>query len=296
MAEFDGLDGRLRDALGRAAEPGDPAGVADAIRARVAAGDSGASVAASTAPGWGGGVLRWLPWLGMLVAGALVGSAIGVSGLAGRPAGEVVVDVPSTIGESAPASSCVDGPVIGRIAAGTRVLAVSRDETSTWVGVRDPGALGSTVWVRLGDVALDAGTPALAELPVGGACPEVVVAIPVEPEPEPAPTQEPGPAPQPRDTTPPQILQFGAANMNCQTSQQISVVASDNVGVTGVSLSWTGVVPGSANMAPVGSEWRYSFTAPSHDAYYDVTFTAVARDAAGNTRSASTTITVACIG
>ena len=49
MADFDALDGRLRDALGQAAQQGDSAGVADAIRARVAAGDPGTSVASSSA-------------------------------------------------------------------------------------------------------------------------------------------------------------------------------------------------------------------------------------------------------
>jgi hypothetical protein len=180
MAEFEELDGVLRDALQRAAQPGDSTGVADAIRSRVAAGDPGTSVAGGTAPGWGGGVWSWMPWVGLIAVGALVGGAVGVSGAVGRPAGDVTVDVPVSIGESAPAHSCVDGPIIGRIAANTRVLAVQRSDDALWVGVRDPGALGGTIWVTLGDVSLDEGTPALDELPVGGACPETVVIVPTE--------------------------------------------------------------------------------------------------------------------
>ena len=41
MAEFDGLDELLSGSLKRAAQPGDSAGVADTIRARVASGDAG---------------------------------------------------------------------------------------------------------------------------------------------------------------------------------------------------------------------------------------------------------------
>src|SRR6185436_11985907 len=77
MAEFDDL---LGAALKRAAQPGDAAGVAEAIRARVAAGDPGTPAATS---GFGPtGILRWWPWvvtvLALLLAGGVL-TAVGLS-------------------------------------------------------------------------------------------------------------------------------------------------------------------------------------------------------------------------
>jgi hypothetical protein len=298
MAEFDELDGVLRDALQRAAQPGDSTGVADAIRSRVAAGDPGTSVASSTAPGWGGGVWSWMPWVGLIAVGALVGGAVGVSGAVGRPAGDVTVDVPVSIGESAPAHSCVDGPIIGRIAANTRVLAVQRSDDALWVGVRDPGALGGTIWVTLGDVSLDEGMPALDELPVGGACPETVVVVPTE-EPTPEPTQEPAPDPAPSDTTGP-MLTSGNAKPNpismegfpeCgPTVAVVSVNATDPSGVKSVTATWSG---GTASLDRSGSQWKFSFseaTIGSNDTNYPITLTA--RDNAGNKSSIVVNVTV----
>ena len=50
MAELEEL---LSATLKRIAPPADPSGVAEAIRARVEAGDTGISTASATAPGWG---------------------------------------------------------------------------------------------------------------------------------------------------------------------------------------------------------------------------------------------------
>ena len=296
MAEFDELDSRLRDALGRAAQPGDPTGVADAIRSRVAAGDPGASVASSTAPGWGGGLFSWMPWLGMIVVAGLVGGAVGVSGAVGRPAGETLVDVPISIAESAPAHACVGGPGVGRIAANTRVLAVQRSDDALWVGVRDPGALGGTLWVALGDVSLDAGASAVEELPIGGACPETVVVVPTQ-EPAPVPTEEPapGPNPGPSDTTAPVIQQAAITGNGC--GYEVQAIVVDNVGVAGVRISWTGLSSGTNQpMSLSGGVWRYGYTAPD-PSNGTVTFTIVARDAAGN--ESSTVVSrndMGCIG
>lgn len=294
MAEFDALDSRLRDALARTAQPGDPTGVADAIRSRVAAGDPGTSVAGSTAPGWGGGVFSWLPWLAMIVVAGLVGVVVGVAGLVGRPPGEIVVDMPVAIGESAPASSCIDGPVVGRIGAGTRVLATARSVDSTWVAVRDPGVLGTTVWVRLGDVSLDAGAAALADLPVGAGCPETVVTVPVAPAP--APTE----APTSGDATAPTVVQAGAAPPTIWSpdggsffpgTSVVSAVAQDDIGVDRIVATWPTVdfvaggsrsIAGASGSFPFGPVvWNESL------GYADriVPITLVAYDRAGNASS-----------
>ena len=70
MADIDEL---LKGSFDRLAEPADSAGVADLIRARVAAGDAGTSVAAATAPGWKAPTPKWFwPLLGTVVGLAAV--------------------------------------------------------------------------------------------------------------------------------------------------------------------------------------------------------------------------------
>ncbi len=78
------LDELLSSSLKSAAEPAASAGVADAIRSRVAAGDAGTSVAGSTAPGWGGGaagILTIVAPVALIVVAGVVGGALGASGL-----------------------------------------------------------------------------------------------------------------------------------------------------------------------------------------------------------------------
>ena len=70
MADIDEL---LKGSFDRLADPADSAGVADLIRSRVAAGDTGASVAGSTAPGWVAPRPRWFwPLLGTVIGLAAV--------------------------------------------------------------------------------------------------------------------------------------------------------------------------------------------------------------------------------
>jgi hypothetical protein len=289
MADFDALDGRLRDALAQAAQQGDSAGVADAIRARVAAGDSGTSAAGSTAPGWGGGAWSWMPWLATVLVAGIVGTTLGLTGAFGVPVEEVSV-LPSTasVTEVAPAYSCPGGPQVGELRGGDRVVAVQRSDDDAYLGVRDPWNVTTTLWVASSVVVVDAGQPAISTLPVG-ACPEVTVQY-GDPTPTAEPSEEPvpqPPAPTP-DTTNPAVNQIGASDSsiwNCSPDNQvtISVVASDNVGVTRVDLAWSGGTPsGSAQMSASGGTWAYTFVSPPYPTYGNVTFSATARDAAGN--------------
>ena len=298
MAEPDStaLDSRLRDALGRAAQPGDSTGVADAIRARVAAGDPGTSVATATAPGWGGSPWSWMPWLGLVVVAGIAGGAIGTTGILMPPTSQATVVAGFETGAEIDGAACPGGPPVGRVVTGSRVLAVARSDDGGWLGVRDPSDHTRTLWFDRDIVILDDGGTAIADLPVG-ACPEAVVML-GEPTPEPTaePTEEPAPAPQPGDSSAPAIGQLSATNMNCQVTQVISVTATDDVAVTGVTLSWAGQYPGSAAMSGSGTTWSYTFTGPSSDIDQQYTLTAVARDAAGNTASSSAMITVYCIG
>jgi hypothetical protein len=303
MAEFTELDGMLRDALQRAAQPGDSTGVADAIRSRVAAGDPGTSVAASTAPGWGGGVSGWLPWLGLIVLAGVGGTALGASGvIAGEPR-EILAGYTAVLDDSAPAASCPGGPVIDELFAGDRVLAIARSEDSGYLGVRDPNDFARTLWFDRAVVVVDAGQADVDSLPIE-ACPvatvEVIEPTPVpteESEPEPGPVPPaPGPPPPP-DTTPPSILQQGASPSTVYGNQGMcdantplvttiaAYVVSDNVAVTGVSATWSAAGGGSANLVLSGSEWSFEYDPPSNFNGI-VNFSLVARDAAGNLSAA----------
>ncbi|HWH97225.1 MAG TPA: hypothetical protein VNS80_02560, partial [Pseudolysinimonas sp.] len=159
------LDSRLRDAFNQAAEQGDSTGVADAIRSRIAAGDSGASVAASTAPGWGGGgALGWLPWLGLIVVAGLGGAALGASGAVGTEQQTVEAGYTVVLDDTAPAYACPGGARAGELAAGDRVLAIARSEDSGWLGVRDPNGFERVLWFERSVVIVDTDQPDVATL------------------------------------------------------------------------------------------------------------------------------------
>ncbi|AYF97604.1 hypothetical protein [Protaetiibacter intestinalis] len=295
MAELDEL---LRDSITRIADTTTPerdsAGVADAIRSRVAAGDTGAPATSSTAPGWsGGGGAGWIPWIGVVVVAGLVGGAVGVSGVVAHPVHEVsVVGANSLLAESVDAASCPGGPVVRSLPADSRVLTVERSEDGASLGVRDPDALSQVIWLPASAVVAD--DPAgIAGLPVGAACPTVTVqAETPEPAPSPAPSEEPAPGPKPApqpnpqpapDTTAPVISAISASPTLIVNDDPttITVAASDAVGVTHVELSWTGGVSGSASMTKPGANWTYTFSSNSPTPN-DLTFTARAYDAAGN--------------
>ena len=305
MAELDEL---LRGSLARLAETttpeGDSAGVADAIRARVAAGDTGTPVAGTTAPGWGGvGLGAVLGAIGVVTAAGVVGAALGASGLLGRPVVEQVQASDAVVTAAVDAHECVDGPVTGSIPADTRVLALARSDDGGWLGVRDPATLAGTVWVRAGVVTADA-PDELVDLPVAGACPTFAIE-PIDPVvPEPAPTEEPAPgpqpgpapgpapAPQPGDTTAPTIDQWWANPTIVYDDQSATVyaLASDNTGVSSIAISWAGAKSGSGVMTKVGAEWRFTLTnTPAVSG--NVTFTMRAVDAAGN-QSAPRTVMI----
>ncbi len=302
MADFDDIDALLSSSLKGAAEPGNSAGVADAIRSRVAAGDAGTSVAGSTAPGWtgGGSAASILPWVGLIVVAGIVGGTVGATGVFGAPAGPPDGSVPAYVitPDTAPTYACPGGPQIGNVPANTRVLAVARDADGAFLGTRNPDDWSATIWFETGDVVTDDGVD-VASLPIEE-CPEVTVTE-VTPTPTPEPTVEPepdepdDPAP-PADTTPPLATKMSANPqlvINGQASQ-ISISATDNVGVTGVALSWTGPngITGNAAMVLSGGTWRYDWSHQNmSNGFGNWTFTARASDAAGN-QSAPAQVTV----
>ncbi len=296
------IDILLGASLKRLAPSGDAAGVADAIRSRVDAGDTGAPASASGFGSGGGGVAGWLPWVGIVVVAGIVGGAAGATGLAGRDSENVSVNVISSqLVESAPALSCPGGPVVTTLAAGTRVLAVERAEG--YLGVRDPGDFARVLWLAGQDVTVDSEQPDAAALPEGSPCPVAILAAPVVAPPVVVPPAGGG-TPSAPDTTAPTIGKptadtdpvCSAAGSGGDHTSTISVTASDNVGVTAVSISWSGAASGSASMSG-GGTWTYTYTS-ANSSSGSLTFTVQASDAAGNmSQQGSVTIQqLGCVG
>lgn len=301
MVKDSSTDSALREAFTRAAEPGESTGVADAIRSRVAAGDTGTSVAGTSAPGFHNSAWSWLPWVGVVALAGLVGGALGAGGVFGRPADTVaVVEYTSALKIQAPTTSCPGGPQVGIMDSGTRVLVQQRSQDSQFLGVRNPADFSSIVWLDAAAIAIDRTQSASALLPVGDPCPVVTVsaAPPAQtPTPTPEPTQPAPVSPKPTlpaptpDTTRPTIG-VPTASKNPITnleSTTISVTASDNKGVTGVLISWLGQYVGSSTMTKSGSNWIFTFTPPT-DAAGNITFTMRSTDAAGNVSDPATII------
>ena len=110
MAEFDALDELLSGSLKRAAQPGDSAGVADTIRARVAAGDVGTPAPGGPAPGFGSGVGAGCRGSARSLC-SVVGGVLGVTGVFGHP---TTVVLQSALVRPPPV--CLRPPALGRTA------------------------------------------------------------------------------------------------------------------------------------------------------------------------------------
>jgi len=290
----------MHDAMSAASDANkqhaDLASVADAIRARVAAGDTGTSVSGSTAPGWGGGAggaLTIIAPIALIVIAGAVGGALGATGVFGATGSSGGGELPGYLTTNVVATGyvCPGGPVSGTIPAGTRVLAVARDDKGDYLGVRNPADLSDVMFFATDDLVLDAGGVDPATLPVVE-CPVPTVTV-VTPEPT-VPTEEPTTPPDdgnnnpppPKDTTAPTIGKLTATPpliINDQATQ-LTVTAADNVAVTGVQLSWS--IPGnngSAAMSFSAGAWHYTYSDPDlADGFGNITFTARAVDAAGN--------------
>jgi hypothetical protein len=221
-------------------------------------------------------LLSLLPWVGVVAAAAIVGVAVGTSGIVGSNEAPTELPAAFTLPEPVSASVCPGGAFATELPQGTRVLAIARSADNDWVGVRNTENLAATVWVPTMTVVVDAEQPELATLPVQ-ACPTVRF-----PRPAVKPTHTA--TPKPTDSKAPSITSISADPdfiFNLDPTI-IRVKAADNVGVTKVTLKWSGEFSGSAAMKKVGNEWRYTFTPPT-DGGGMITFTATAKDAAGNT-------------
>jgi hypothetical protein len=88
---------------------------------------------------------------------------------------------------------------------------------------------------------------------------------------------------------------FPSQPAGCASSATITASASDNVGVTSVTGTYGGGLPGSLNFSPQGGQWRATFgpfngLAPNYSQL--ITITVTARDAAGNQASTQVTVRV----
>lgn len=302
------LDDVLRQSFARIAEPGDPAGVVDSIRSRMAAGDTGTP---ATTSGFGAGATAgWVvPWLfgGSLLA--IAGLVLGTSGLldpffSPEPTSQTV-QLQSTVD----ALDCPSGAPVAQLAAGNRVLAIARSDDSAYLGVRSPYDTSATVWLPVAVVIADSGEAAIDSLPVDG-CGSATTTL-IEPtaeptaEPTPTPTKtanpvQPTPPAPVADTTSPTLgtpTATPAATIcaddsyagSYAISSVITVTAADNVAVTGVSISWMGAATGNAEMTGGPGTWSYTFNPPQSTPTGTVTFVLQARDAAGNLSGAKQT-------
>lgn len=308
MAEIDSV---LSESLKRVAEPGDPTGVADLIRSRVAAGDTGTPSDGGSGFASGGG-WTWLPWLGAGAVVAIAGAVVGASGVFGslQPAGSAPVPgLP--VSQFTSGLDCPGGSAVVAFRPGDRVLAVARSEDSAYLGVRSPFDRSATVWLPVSAVDLDEDEPEISSLEVGG-CPEPVVTV-VEPstppsqppvettKPKPPSNPQPPKPPAPDTTAPVLGTPSGLTPINCAppapTVTTISVAATDNKGVSSVSISWSGIDSGSGSMTKNGGVWTFDYDPPNNSGSGgDVTFTMVAHDAAGNhSLPRSFVVTVVCI-
>lgn len=295
------IDELLGSTLKRVAEPGDPTGVADAIRARVAAGDTG--VPADRPPF---GHTSWLPWAGAGLAVAIIGGTAGASGLFGglisTPADASPSSAAITAAEPVSAGACPGGTGAATFSGGERVLMVKRSDDSGWVAVRHPASTTGLVWLPATVVVVDDGQAAVDSLPVGGCLTPVVSAGEESPTPGPGPAprpeQAPGPAPAPvppppppaGDTQAPAIIQAWASPTSVYSTESTTIhaTASDNAAVSAVNATWTGPDSGSAGLTKVGSDWQLVYTFPASAPSGTVTFTLTATDAAGNASAPQT--------
>ena len=231
------LDDMLRQSFARVAEPGDPAGVADALRARMAAGDTGAPAATS---GFASVADRVLPWLFGATLLTIAGVVVALTGLAG---GAAVSSAPVTV--------------------------ITQTATATSTKTATPTATPSS-----------SPTPTASPTESAVAAPPPAAAPPVDSA---APTLTGASATPSQD-----ICTDDSYAAYYAVTTTIAVSASDNVGVVGVHITWSGAESGAGEMS-FGSPWTFTFNPASSTPSGTVTFTLVSRDAAGNTSAPATT-------
>ncbi len=243
----------------------------------------------------------WLISAGAVVVTGAVGAGLALSGVFVAP--QVVDPGVGGLVQSTSAHACVDGPVIGELFAGDRVLVVAQSDDAEWVAVRNPQRLDESLWVESSAIILDEGeAAAAAEVPIGGDCATVTIVADVA-APTVAPSSPPGDssATPARDTVAPTVSsavsqhsQLSCGGPPFPESSVFTIVAADNVGVTAVTATWSGAYTGQASASQSGGSWVFTFDSTG-DFQGDVQFVITAVDAAGNTSSpAAVVVNVDC--
>lgn len=188
------IDRVLRESFQRLAEPGDPTGVAEVVRARVDAGDVGTP--SDGGPGFAGGDGGfggfgggfWKLWAGAGVIAGVGGLALGASGVLDAAAGAAPT-LGYSVSHTVPGLDCPGGAPVISFHPGDRVLAVARSDDGGWLAVRNPLDRTGTVWLSLDGLVVDDGQEPVETLAVDGCpVPELLLA---EPSPEPEEDEEP---------------------------------------------------------------------------------------------------------
>ena len=237
-------------------------------------------------------LLPWAPWIAVAATAALVGGGLGVSGLVSHERKTVVEIGALTTARTTPGYICPGGDAVSELDRGARVVALARNDDASWVSVRDPRSTSTIVWLPVTLITVDADQAAVGDLPLGDPCPTVslppleIADAPVEPD---APAAGPAPA---GDTAKPTISSASATPTVFYNADptQLQVLAADNVGVTGVSASFSGAYTGSRGLTFSAGAWRLSFSITDDDYYGDITVTFRAVDAAGNQSAASSVV------
>jgi hypothetical protein len=287
MADVDTV---LSESLKRVAQPGDPTGVAELIRSRVAAGDTGTPSDGGSGFASGSG-WTWLPWAGAGVVVAIAGAVVGASGVFGSLQPAEPASAPGlSVSRVTSGLDCPGGSAVVAFGPGDRVLAVARSDDSAYLAVRSPFDRADTVWLPVSAIDVDEGEPAISSLEVGG-CPEPVVTVlqpstppttpPVETT-KPKPPSNPNP-PAPVDHAPVvQSVSVSDDHIYSGESTTISAVATDDHGVDTVLISWSGAdSSGQRAMTKVGGHWEFVYHENGH--FGTVTFIVRAVDSANKT-------------
>jgi hypothetical protein len=271
------------------------------------------------AGGGGAGIAPWLPWIGVLLVAAIVGGVTGASGLVGSPA-PILSSVGISLTGGVDALDCPAGASVAKLGAGDRVLALKRSDDSAYLQVRNPYDVNQLVWLPAGVVVVDRGEASISSLPVGG-CPKPALAL--DALPTQAPTEAPappapGPAPAPKPTTPaitpppapdttkpvisaggwsPATVYGTHANQQplCPILSTITVTASDNVGVSGVTFSSSLPAAVITQTSHSGNTYVFTFKIDYNNGTHGATASKVtftAKDAAGNSAQVKTLIAV----
>jgi hypothetical protein len=234
----------------------------------------------------------WLPWIGAVVVVGAIGATAGALGAFGTPA-PAKASSAIVLGAGIDALDCPGGASVAQLQGGERVLALKRSDDSHYVQVRNPYDINQLVWLSAGIVSIDRHQPAIDTLEVAG-CPKPTMALdplPVAPvvpaAPAPGKSGHVTPPAPPKETVKPVIVKASAnpTTIVNDSATTITVVATDNVGVTAVTATLSGAAGGSVVFHPVGGGfWQAPFSSSSTvpSSYGNILFTIYAHDAAGN--------------